>query len=195
MALSVRFTPLVLAKIGRNVWQMGQRNQSIETLAIRAMDAGFLDSFQEQRYGSSQEVFTLTEEGLALARAADPSEVLGGDVVYAPYRAFIALWYMLLLKGDGDAESEYYNYEPFGKNLEVLHLLSCGLDTVKSTTPTDTQWAEFAGTFVDPDTVHGLEGQATCRCGEVDHYMVQMKYDGGVAQMLNLALNPKELLP
>lgn len=194
MALSVRFNPLVLAKMGRNIWQMGQREQGIETLAIRAMDAGVLDARTENHYGYPEEVFTLTDEGLALARTATPLEVLGSDVVHTNDNAFVALWYLLLLKGDGDEEN-YYSREPFGKNLEIFHLLSCGLDASRSSTPTDTQWEEFAGTFVDSDIVHGLKGYATCRCGEVDDYLVQMKYDGGVAHMLNMALNPKALLP
>jgi cellobiose phosphorylase len=71
-------------------------------------------------------------------------------------------------KGAGrSVYSSWTDYTP--EALETLaHMRKCGPDVGKSTQAVDSTWAEFDGTFADPQwgTRHGIDATLTCACGQ-----------------------------
>ena len=164
--------PLLLAKVAKHpsvhwdLFQYDTYSVSVEDTLIPLMDADLVSVTYSD--GNWAEV-VLTDAGKALAATAAP-EMLTGPLETGAERSKAALWFWLLVHGGQPGQ---YDSDAYGRDGEVVHLLTCGLDLAASSAVRDDSWTVFAGTFVDGDLpITGVTGRATCRCGAVKGYSV-----------------------
>ena len=129
----------------------------------------------DTQWSRSEKGFIITPAGRAHAAKATMSDLFPGvdfDAGTSSERAKGHLWMHLAMKGKtAEWYDSYSRYEPYDwfPTEKLLHMLICGLDFEKSSTPTISGWESFAGTFDEAEKHNGLVGSATCRCGEAEN--------------------------
>lgn len=96
---------------------------------------------------------------------SDLASIFAPEATDPEMRAKAGLWAYLLFYG---AKYSYYGNlnGPSHVQEQTVHILLCGLDLERSSTPSHGYWTQFTDTYAEDDeTEKGLEGFATCKCG------------------------------
>lgn len=101
-------------------------------------------------------------------------------------------WKVLLLRGvavDNGSKMSGLPSAPLGQADSILHVLLCGLDLARSTTPEIETWVSFTDTVSPSDEIDGLAAMPFCVCGRVgEHAWLHYDIDanGGMGSLIQL---------
>jgi hypothetical protein len=136
----------------------------------------------------------ITDAGVSRALSASRDALTGKD------NALAGMWFALMCMGESEDRTaptrEWRMWTgngsqpiPLGQDGWMLHAVGCGIDTDRSSDPTDEQWIRYNGdTYEDSGYAqNSITGYVSCKCGKVQRKKVSANVSGNLAEFITTA--------